>query len=134
MKDIEYAPNDRLFDDWDIKTTHDTYEVKYDRWHATTFNILIETYSDREANSLGWFFKTKADWLIVFYTDDLFFGVSMEHLRDCFFDKPRLWRKVDIVQENGHTTVCWVAPIESLTFVKYGDVRKVRGESVAAKG
>lgn len=122
MINIEQAPTNTLFEDWDIKTPNDTYEVKFDRWYLTTGNVLIETFSNKESGSLGWFNKTKADWLIVWYGENLFYGMPMEHLREMFFKKPEIWKRVEIDQGN-YTTVCWVAHITNFSIVKHGDDR-----------
>jgi hypothetical protein len=123
MTDIEIAPQDKLFEDWDIKTHHDTYEIKYDRWFEKTHNVLIETHSDLKEGSLGWFFKTKAKWLIVFFNENQFYGLSMEQLRDAWYNKPSIWIRREIPQKSGRTSVCWVAPIEHVIH-KIGDVRQ----------
>ena len=124
MVDIWRAPADKVFEDWDIKTEHDTYEVKYDRWFERTGNLLVETYSDRDNGSLGWLFKTRATWLIVFFNDHEFYGCSMEDLRNAFFNYPELWRMIEVPQDTGRVSVCWVAKPSVLFAMKYGDVRK----------
>ena len=92
---VEYAP-DGIFEDWDVKCNNDTFEVKYDRWLASSQNIIVETHSDLHQNSLGWFYTTKAKWLIVFYNETEFIMMPMEHLRDVWFDCPSIWTRKDI--------------------------------------
>lgn len=123
MTDIKYAPTDESFHDWDIKTEHDTYEIKYDRIFNRTGNVLIETQSTID-NSLGWFYKTKANWLIVFFNENEFYGCRMEDLRDSWFNRWKLWRSVVVQTDTGRKTICFIAPIKDLPSIKYGDIRK----------
>jgi hypothetical protein len=123
MKDVKIVPNDVAFHDYDILSKYDSYEIKVDRWFEETGNVLIETYSNKESNSLGWFMLTKAKWLIVFYNQYHFYGLSMKHLRDTYYNHPEHWRMIKINQQNRYTTICWLCHISKFEEIMYGDIR-----------
>ena len=123
IPNVSYAP-DGLFEDYDVKTFDLTYEIKYDRWMATTGNFCLETYSCKENNSLGWFFKTKADFIVVFYNETEFVGISRKDLQDAWFDHPEIWKQVKIQQEWG-TTICWLADCKKIPGIKMGSITDV---------
>jgi hypothetical protein len=111
----------------------ETYEIKRDRWMETTGNICIETYSklkDMEDGSVqtaqGWFHTSTADWLIVFFNENEFVQIPMNHLRDVWFDNPKIWTKKEIQQQGGYSTINWLAQCtpENFPKMKLGDIRK----------
>ena len=124
MRNIYIVPNTEAIHDYDIKTSHDTYEIKFDRWFEKTGNICVETVSNNKTGSLGWFMLTKAKWLIVFYNETQFYGMSMDYLRDMWFKFPEIWRRLDVKQDTGYTTTCWLAPITEFIQIKTGDTTR----------
>lgn len=111
---VEYAP-DGLFEDWDIKTDQGTYEVKFDRWIKNTNNLCVESYSCLERSSKGWFFKTHAEWLIVFEDEDTFYSIKMADLKILWFEKPELWTRQKI-EQTSWTTICWLISLDDIPF------------------
>jgi hypothetical protein len=131
---IEQAPKDSAFSDWDIKVKYpilynewgeklqsvgyETYEIKRDRVISRTGNICIEMMSCKENNSLGWFKKTKAQYLIIFDTEDTFYAMKMGDLRNAWINYPQMWTKKEIQQDSGYHTVNWVASITLIPHTK----------------
>lgn len=122
FKHIEQAPKTETFHDWDIKTENDSYEIKYDRHFKRTGNILIETTSCTKSMSNGWFTKTKANWLVVFYSETEFYVTPMQHLRDMFYTKASSWKRL-LIDRGEYNTVCWLAPITVLTELRCGVIQ-----------
>lgn len=120
VKDIEYAP-DGLFEDWDIKTPTDTYEIKFDRWIGNTGNLCLETWSCVERSSMGWLFTSKANWLVVFYDENNFYGFEMAKLRELWMYKPGLFIRKEIKQTSW-TTVCYLCHLSQIPFKSRGSV------------
>jgi hypothetical protein len=123
MTNVELAPKDCVWEDWDVRSPYDTYEIKYDRWFERTKNICLETYSNESTGSLGWFFKTKAKWLVVFYSDYQFWAIKMDELRDCYYNYPSVWRKTIVKQVSGYNSICWLAPLDIVSNVVRGDLK-----------
>lgn len=121
IKGVEYAPKSIIFEDWDVSAAGINYEIKADRWMENTGNFCLETSSCLEKNSLGWFFKTKADIIVVFFNPKEFVFVSMEDLKNAWFECPKIWTKKEIKQENW-TTICWLANCKEIKGLKIGAV------------
>lgn len=119
---------------YDVRTAHDTYEIKADRWMQQTGNICIETYScvykdendDIATRTSGWFYTIKAKWLIVFFNEFEFIGMPVKHLHDRWIDKPTIWRRIEIKQKGGYYTINWLAAVtpENFPQMVMGDIRK----------
>jgi len=118
---VKLAPKCR-YEDYDVLSGVGTFEIKYDRWMQSTNNFCLETMSCVENNSLGWFFKTKADKIIVFYNDTDFVHISMKELADNWFDRPEIWEK-KIIQQEGWTTVVWLANCNNMFGLMTGSVK-----------
>lgn len=112
LTDIEQAPRGE-FKDWDLRVHRMTYEVKHDRWLASTGNLCIETYSCVENNSPGWLYTSKADMLVVFYTETEFLFIPMQTLKEHFIDNPTLWKQQPIKQTWG-TTMCFLCDVKKI--------------------
>jgi hypothetical protein len=82
------------FKDWDVKIFDVTYEIKRDYWYVQTQNILIEMWYDVEAKKQGWFQYSKADKLVVWVSDDMFYVIDMKSLRAQFQLDSEAWKVV----------------------------------------
>jgi len=105
----------------------ETAEIKTDSRSNDTGNVFFETHSNLEANTLGCFLKTEADWLLYYCVNENFvYAARMKDLKpwflknlDSFADK-----KLRNKATNGrkaYTTKGKVIPkrsIETLSFVK----------------
>lgn len=119
VHEIYLAPDKEVFEDWDICAAGMSYEIKRDRYMQTTGNFCIETFSHKEKGSLGWFIKSKADTIVVFYNETDFVFISMEDLRDAWFDNPKIWTKKEIKQTWG-TTIVWLAKCNMIPNLRTG--------------
>lgn len=64
-----------------VITVH--FEVKNQRKISIYNSILLETVSNKWIDSIGWWFKTKADWLV--FADEVnrkFYLFKLEHLKE----------------------------------------------------
>lgn len=120
VDNIERAP-DGLFEDWDVKTPYGTYEIKYDRWMESTGNFCLETVSCVENSSRGWFFKTKADYIVVFYNETEFVHIKMTDLIDAWFDYPDIWT-IKYIQQKSWSTIVWLADCKKIPNLHTGSV------------
>jgi hypothetical protein len=103
--------------DWDVCiTTPDgkqtTYEIKRDFVFKNTRNILYEIWSCAETKSKGWALLTKADHLIVFYSETDFYTIRLDDLRSFIKAVPESITTKQITQSNGYTTRFWLVPID----------------------
>ena len=124
VNEVWLAPNYK-HEDYDIITgefQQVTYEIKMDRYMETTGNFCLETMSHKEKNSLGWFFKTKADKIVVFYNPTDFVWINTKDLQDAWFERPKLWTKIEVKQTWG-TTVCWLADCKQIPNLHTGSIR-----------
>lgn len=109
-KEIEVSQG--YFPDYDVKADGVTYEIKRDYVCQTSKNLLVELYFNKEENRFGWIKYSKADYLVVFVTDTIFYMVQMSELR-FKFDYAEIWTRKDITQSEGFTTVNYVAPLHN---------------------
>jgi hypothetical protein len=123
VKDVAYAPKDNVFEEWDVCAGDIKYEIKVDRWMGSTGNFCIETHSCREKNSLGWFFKTKANIIVVFYNTNEFVFIPTKLLQNAWLDQPHIWTKKEIKQSWG-TTICWLANCKEIPGIQTGGLSK----------
>jgi hypothetical protein len=100
------------FPDYDIITPHGYYEVKRDYWNLTTHNILIETIYNVEQDKPGWFYHTKADFIAYVVSEDKFFWVALNKLREHYAQYPNLWVEKRIQQPEGFTTQNFVCKLQ----------------------
>lgn len=110
------------FPDYDIHTSNGLFEVKRDRWYGRTGNLCIETISCAEKQSKGWFPQTKADVLVVFYTDEDFYLLAMEDVRAMWDKCPELWTRVEIEQDSGYHTINWTIPVSFFGRISWGKI------------
>lgn len=110
-QDVEVMPDDKAFHDYDIRTRFETYEIKHDRWIGMTNNLCIETHHN---GSEGWFYKTKAKWLVVFSSETEFVAFNMRYIQDHYINNPKLWKRRIITQDSGAKTVCFLCDINAL--------------------
>lgn len=100
-----------------------TYEIKIDRYMETTGNFCLETMSCLENNSLGWFFKTKAQKIVIFYNETDFVWIDFEDLKDAWYYMPIIWTKKEIKQSWG-TTICWLADCKKIPNLRLGSINE----------
>ena len=100
------------FPDYDVKSGEITYEIKRDYWYLRSKNILVEYLFDKFAEKSGWIKYSKADFLVVFVSEDIFYILSMKYLKNMFNFKPEIWEKKEIFQRNGVITVNYVALLQ----------------------
>lgn len=108
-EDIEVSSG--YFPEWDVKADGVTYEVKRDYVFEKSGNLLIELYFNKEEGKKGWFFHTEADKLVVFVSDNVFYWVDMSEVRLRMNRDESIWSVKEIRQDEGFTTVNWVADI-----------------------
>lgn len=123
VNDVWLAPNHK-HEEYDViagEYQTVTYEIKMDRYMERTGNFCLETMSCKEKNRLGWFFKTTAHKIVVFYNPTEFVWIDFKDLQDAWFEHPELWRKAEIKQTWG-TTVCWLADVKKIPGIKLGSV------------
>lgn len=75
------------------------FEIKRDYHFARTRNLLIELWSNVEGKGKGWWLQTKAEWLIVFYSDNEFCSVRMDEISH-FIQSGCKWASKEISQYN----------------------------------
>lgn len=97
-----------LFSDYDLKVSFPndetiTYEVKRDYYFQRTRNLLIELWSNVENASKGWFLLTKADVLVVFYTDTKYYLLRMDEISK-FIERGAVTITKQITQKTGYHT------------------------------
>ena len=105
-----------LSPEWDVQVQFPnghkvTYEVKRDFYFSRTRNLLLELWSNVEGKGKGWWLKTKADKLIVFYEDDAFYSVNTSHIDD-FIAKGCQYTTKEIEQRTGYHTSFWLVNVD----------------------
>ena len=122
------------------KEIKETAEIKTDSRSNDTGNVFFETHSNLEANTLGCFLKTKADWLLYYcIIEDILYSARMKNLKEWFLENLDSFEDKDIPNKatNGrkaYTTRGKIIPkrtIETLSFVKKyeGIKEKANGKS-----
>jgi len=124
----------------DNKEIKETAEIKTDSVSASSGNVFFETHSNVEANTLGCFLKTEADWLLYYcIIEDILYVSRMKDLKpwflknlDSFADKELMNKATN--GRKAYTTRGKVIPkrtIEKLNFVqKYEGIKeKINGKS-----
>ena len=106
------------FHDYDVESFDMTYEIKYDRYMAKTGNFCLETVSRKETNSQGWFYKTKADWIVVFFNETEFVTIKKTDLAENWFEKPKIWKRIEVKRKKNATSICWLADVKDLEGLK----------------
>lgn len=113
----KYEISKGYFTYWDILANGKAYEVKRDYIYNTTGNLLVEEYYNLEAKTKGWIYHTAANYLVVFYTDNDFYIVSMPLVKHFFFNPHYIvWECKDILQPEGFHTRNWVTPLKEELF------------------
>jgi len=134
----KYKISRDYFPDWDVKDllTGKTYEVKRDFWFKHNGNILVEEYFNLEKRIKGWIYHTKADYYVVFFEENEYYIVSMEEVKDKFFNRDKYgieWQCKDILQKQGFHTRNWVTklvPNFTFTMHKISKDNKVKCKTV----
>jgi len=112
--------------DMDLKNSDDEYyEVKIRGAEYRSFykkDILIETVSNDQKDSLGWIYYSEADWLIYLYKplDDLIgYKIPMQALKRWWKlnEHRRVWKKKK-VPNKGYNTINRVIPLKFLEGVQ----------------
>ncbi len=96
----EYEITKGYFPAYDVinKINGKKYEVKRDYWWLTTNNVLVEEYFNYEKRKKGWLYETKADFLIVFVTDILYYLLDMHKVKSDFENNRSTWSRSPILQ------------------------------------
>jgi len=121
-----YTRYEKYFPDWDIKNnaTGVTYEIKRDKKYIKTGNTLAEEWYDLEKKKKGWIQYTKADWLVVFFTDNEYYITNMKTFINDFYNNRNLWIVKDIKQKEGFITRNWVTPLDRIKKTFYNINKK----------
>jgi len=82
----------------------ETAEIKTDSRSNDTGNVFFETHSNLEANTLGCFLKTEADWLLYYCVNENFvYAARMKDLKPWFLKNLAIlvWREQEKEKKNG---------------------------------
>jgi len=105
-----------------------TFEIKRDYKWLNTNNILIEQYYNLEEKKKGWIYHTKADYLVVFVTDEIYYTTNMYKLKADFFNNTKTWTYKDIQQPEGFHTRNWLKNYKKFDINFYKINKKIRVE------
>lgn len=95
-----------------------TYLVLYDPELEKTGRLQVTTVEDSTKNQLGWFFTTKAQHLVMFFSDVDFLNIEIEDLRDCWYDQPELWIMREIENK-----IVWEADCKHISNLHMGRLK-----------
>jgi len=129
LKAGKYKPKDikiteGYFPEYDVIADGITYEIKRDYYYQKTKNVLIEEWFDEDKKE-GWFYKCKADFLVVFYSETEYYILAMHELKKHFMRYKEVYRKVTCHQSNGYKTINYLIPlaeVKDVTLCQFGSV------------
>lgn len=107
------------FKEWDVKVLYPqdsciTFEIKADRIMERTGNIAIEIWSNYELNTTGWIWYSKADFLIYFESEEVYYICTLFTLRNWVLQYAHLYETKTASLNGNPNARCLIVPIQNL--------------------
>jgi len=110
----------------------DYIELKTDTYTSSNGNIALETWSNYEAETRGWYYECEADYLWYFALPEVVYEFKLDELRDFFGeDVASLDFEEKYVQNAGYSSRVVIVPLEDIPEKLYVErpVRQVGQEN-----